>query len=181
MSESESAAAPEVDNTAIAGAVVVGAVPEQPAKVLKEAAKYAKLLDAPLVVVHVDVTRFVEGDDPDGYVHPTAVDIDVDGGKEELDQVTAESAACLDGHGLDWHVRQLVGDPALAMKYLADEIDSPLIVVGTRKRGIGESIREFFTGSIAARLAQRQRRSILVVPISDILPADTDPLWEEDA
>ena len=34
----------------------------------------------------------------------------------------------------------------------------------SRDRGIGESIREFFTGSVAARLAHRQRRPVLVVP-----------------
>ena len=50
----------------------------------------------------------------------------------------------------------LVGDPALAIKHLAGELDARLIVVGTRSRGIGESIREFFTGSVAARLAHEK-------------------------
>ena len=48
-------------------AVIVGAIPDQPARVLKEAARYAKLFAAPLIVAHVDITRFVTYEDPDGY------------------------------------------------------------------------------------------------------------------
>ena len=80
---------------------------------------------------------------------------------------------------MTWTARQLVGDPALAIKQLATKLDAQLIVVGTRKRGIGESIREFFTGSVAARLAHRQHRPVLVVPLQDPVP-DTQPeIWTE--
>jgi len=64
------------------------------------------------------------------------------------------------------------------MKHLAEQVDARLLVVGTRKRGFGESIREFFTGSVAARLAHRQTRPILVVPIGEIVPDDEDIVWE---
>ena len=56
------------------------------------------------------------------------------------------------------------------------QIDARLIVVGTRKRGFGESIREFFTGSVAARLAHRQHRPILVVPLGEPVP-DDEEIW----
>lgn len=159
-------------------AVLVGAIPDQPPRVLKEAARYAKLLGAPLVVVHVDVTRFVTYEDPDGYVHSAPLDFNIATGEGDLAAVTDAAATVLDGSGVDWHVRQLVGDPALAMKQLADQTDARLIVVGTRRRGIGESIREFFTGSVAARLAHRQHRPILVVPLDE--PArDDEELWPE--
>ena len=62
MSEADSHGVP-------AHAVIVGAIPDQPARVLKEAARYAKLFGAPLIVAHVDITRFVTYEDPDGYVH----------------------------------------------------------------------------------------------------------------
>src|SRR3546814_6186644 len=51
------------------GAVIAGAVPGQSPRVLIEAARYARLLSAPLAIVHVDVTRFVTFEDPDGFVH----------------------------------------------------------------------------------------------------------------
>lgn len=159
-------------------AVIVGAIPDQPARVLKEAARYAKLFGAPLLVAHVDVTRFVTYEDPDGYVHSAPIDIDVSGGESQLAAVTAAASAVLDGAGVEWSVQQLVGDPALAIKHLAERADARLIVVGTRRRGLGESIREFFTGSVAARLAHRQSRPILVVPLEQ--PArDDEELWPD--
>lgn len=166
----------ESDAAALHGAVLVGVVPSLPARVVKEAARYAKLLQAPLVVVHVDVTRFVTYEDPDGYVHSAPIDINVAGGESQLAVVEAEAAKILEGHGVTWTVRQLVGDPALAMKHLAEQVDARLLVVGTRKRGLGESIREFFTGSVAARLAHRQPRPILVVPLGEPVPDDED-IW----
>ncbi|CAI9389823.1 universal stress protein [Microbacterium sp. T2.11-28] len=159
-------------------AVIVGAIPDQPNRVLKEAARYAKLFGAPLLVAHVDVTRFVTYEDPDGYVHSAPIDIDLTGGESQLAAVTAAAAAVLDGSGVEWSVQQLVGDPALAIKHLAERADARLIVVGTRRRGLGESIREFFTGSVAARLAHRQSRPILVVPLEQ--PArDDEELWPD--
>jgi nucleotide-binding universal stress UspA family protein len=164
------------DEDAAHGAVIVGVVPDLPARVLKEAARYALLLRAPLLVVHVDVTRFVTYEDPDGYVHSAPIDVNIAVGEGELARVEAQTTAILEGHGVDWSVRQLVGDPALAIKHLADDIDARLLVVGTRKRGFGESIREFFTGSVAARLAHRQHRPILVVPLGDPVP-DDEEIW----
>lgn len=158
------------------GAVIVGVVPGEPSRVVKEAGRYAKLLGAPLLVVHVDVTRFVTYEDPDGYVHSAPIDISMARGEDDLATVRAEAAAVLDGHGVNWSARQLVGDPALALKHLAEQADAKMLVVGTRKRGIGESIREFFTGSVAARLAHRQSRPILVVPLGEPV-ADDEEIW----
>lgn len=158
------------------GAVIVGVIPDQPTRVLAEGARYAKLLGAPLLVVHVDVTRFVTYEDPDGYVHSAPIDLNIAAGEGELDRVKATVASFLHGHEVRWSVRQLVGDPAMAIKHLAEQVDAKLIVIGTRKRGIGESIREFFTGSVAARLAHRQHRSILVVPLGEPVP-DDEEIW----
>ncbi|SJM48228.1 hypothetical protein, putative universal stress protein UspA [Frigoribacterium sp. JB110] len=152
------------EDAALAGAVVVGATPGQNPRVVKEAAHYASLLGAALVVVHVDVTRFVTYEDPDGYVHSAPIDINVDAGAEEFDVVKREAAELLVGSGVVWDARQLVGDPALALKHFTEKVGAKLIVVGTRNRGFGESIREFFTGSVAARLSHRQNLPLLVVP-----------------
>lgn len=165
-------------NEGLHGAVIVGVVPGESPRVLKEAARYARLLGAPLAVVTVDVTRFVTYEDPDGYVHSAPIDLDIGGGEAELAAVQAETDEVLGGSGLQWIVRQLVGDPAIAMKNFADDIDARLLVVGTRKRGFGESIREFFTGSVAARLTHRQHRPVLVVPLGEPVP-DDEEIWPE--
>ncbi|TDN90889.1 universal stress protein [Microbacterium sp. BK668] len=164
------------EGDAVRGAVIVGVVPGEPARVVKEAARYARAFGAPLLVVHVDVTRFVTYEDPDGYVHTAPIDMNIGGGEADLGRVRSETEAVLGEADLSWSIRQLVGDPALAIKHLAEEIDARLIVVGTRKRGIGESIREFFTGSVAARLAHRQHRPILVVPLGEPVPDDQE-IW----
>lgn len=166
-------------NAALQKAVIVGMQPDQSRRVLDEAVRYARLLGAPLVVAHVDVTRFVTYEDPDGYVHSAPIDINFEAGAAEFEAVQAAAAATLEGTGLTWTARQLVGDPALAIKQLANKLDAQLIVVGTRKRGLGESIREFFTGSVAARLAHRQHRSILVVPLEEPVPDDQKDIWTE--
>jgi nucleotide-binding universal stress UspA family protein len=163
-------------NDGLHGAVIAGVIPDQSPRVLKEAARYAKLFHAPLVVVHVDVTRFVTYEDPDGYVHSAPIDLNIAAGEGELTKVQDAAASVLGESGLEWTVRQLVGDPAMALKHFADQVDARLLVVGTRKRGIGESIREFFTGSVGARLAHRQQRPILIVPLGEPV-ADDEEIW----
>ncbi|MFL0411699.1 universal stress protein [Microbacterium paludicola] len=156
-------------DAALRGAVIAGVNPDQSPRVLQEAARFAALLGVPLAVVHVDVTRFVTYEDPDGYVHSAPVDINVQAGEGELEAVRRDAETHLVNSPVTWEVRQLVGDPALAIKHFADKIDAQLIVVGTRKRGFGESVRQFFTGSVAARLSHRQHRPILVVPQGELL------------
>ncbi|MFB8388146.1 universal stress protein [Microbacterium sp. NPDC055910] len=176
MADDEVRPADASSDDAFRGAVLAGIIPDQSPRVLREAARYARMLGAPLIVVHVDVTRFVTYEDPDGYVHSAPIDIDISAGEGALESVRAAASAVLEGAGLQWSVRQLVGDPALAIKHLANLVDAKLIVVGTRKRGMGESIREFFTGSVAARLSHRQHRPLLVVPLGDPVPDDED-IW----
>lgn len=172
---SETPEQPE-DVANVTGAVIVGVVPDLSPRVLKEAARYALLLGAPLLVVHVDVTRFVTYEDPDGYVHSAPVDVNIAIGEGQLAVVESQATATLEGHGVTWSVRQIVGDPALAIKHLAESVDAKLIVVGTRRRGFGESVREFFTGSVAARLAHRQHRPVLVIPLGEPVP-DDEEIW----
>lgn len=180
MTDSTSTPSDEVaQNKTLQKAVIVGMQPNQDRHVVDEAVRFARLLQVPLVVAHVDVTRFVTYEDPDGYVHSAPIDINFDAGAAEFELVQNTAAALLDGTGLTWTARQLVGDPALAIKQLANKLDASLIVVGTRKRGIGESIREFFTGSVAARLTHRQHRSVLVVPLGESVPDGQKEIWPE--
>ncbi|MEH3089688.1 MAG: universal stress protein [Microbacterium arborescens] len=156
--------------------VIVGVIPGQSPRVVVEAARYAGMLGVGLVVAHVDVTRFVTYEDPDGYVHTAPIDLGAVSSASQLEEIRAAASEALATSAVDWAVHQLVGDPALAIKHLADRLDARLLVVGTRRRGLGESIREFFTGSVAARLAHRQQRPVLVVPQGQVVPDDED-LW----
>ena len=166
--------------------VIAGIVPGRSARVLREAANYAKLHGASLLVAHVDVTRFVSYEDPDGYVHTAPINLDAVPSEELAARLRGEAEASLADVDVPWSLELLAGDPALAIKDLAERTEARLIVVGTRKRGIGDSIREFFTGSVAARLAHRQPRPILVVPLGEPVGDDEDPFrpkkdtWPEE-
>lgn len=170
----------EVIDPTFHGAVIAGIMPGQQPRVVREAAKYAGLLGVKLVIAHVDVSRFVAYNDPDTYLLSSALDLAGQASEAELEAVRGEVAEALKDSATEWTVHQLVGDPAFAIKKLSEEIDAPLIVVGTRERGVGETIRQFFTGSVAARLSHRQNRSILVVPLGDAVP-DSKPVFEGEA
>ena len=119
------------------GAVIAGVIPDQSPRVLKEAARYAKLFQAPLVVVHVDVTRFVTYEDPDGYVHSAPIDINIAAGEGELAKVQDAAASVLGDTGPQLDAcASSSAIPAMAIKHFADQVDARLIVVGTRKRGL---------------------------------------------
>ncbi len=160
------------------GPVIAAVVPGQSPRVVREGARQANLAHVELIVVHVDTTRFVAFEDPDGYVHASTVDVAGAAAKAALDDVRAATADALAGGPVSWSVRQEIGDPALALIRLADSVGASLLVVGTRKRGLGESLREFLTGSVAARLSHRQRRPVLVVPQDDPVGADDQLPWE---
>ncbi|MBZ4487368.1 universal stress protein [Microbacterium sp. cx-55] len=160
------------------GTVILGATPNLPARVWAEAARYAALFGTQLVVAHVDVTRFVTYEDPDGVPHSAPVDLTRIAATHEFERVQEAAEKFLAPSGVAWTIRTLVGDPAMALKGLADELDAAVIVVGTRRRGFGETMREFFTGSVAARLAHRQHRPVLVVPLQESVVGDDDP-WRD--
>lgn len=158
------------------GPVVLGATADLPDRVWNEAARYARLFGRDLIVAYVDVTRFVTYADPDGVEHSAPIDINLAAGQAQVDAVRDRAEKLLEPDA--WTLRSLVGDPAMALKDLADQVDAVMIVVGTRRRGFGETLREFFTGSVAARLAHRQHRPVLVVPLEEPL-ADADDPWVE--
>lgn len=148
----------------LTGAVVVGLIAGQNPRVVREAAKFAKLLRTTLVVVTVDMGRYLGFDDPTGMMPSGNVELSKSAAAADNEAVELETALALDGRGVSWTMRALTGDPALAIAKLATSISASLIVVGTRRPGLGESLREFFNGSVAARLAHKQKCAVLVVP-----------------
>ena len=154
------------------GAVVVGLVPGQNPRVAREAARFAAMFKVPLVAVTVDAGRYVSFEDPTGMMAGAALDLALTASEADAEQVELETTECLVGANVPWTMRKLAGEPAQAIIDLADAVQASLIVVGTRKPGFGESLREFFNGSVAARLSHKQERAILVVPNGDAMPDD---------
>ena len=160
------------------GAVVVGLVAGAPARLVQEAARFARLFGVELLVVTVDGGRYLAFDDPTGMVPQLDVSLAQQAAQAEADQVELECANALQHAGIRWSMRQLAGDPAKAISQVAEEVDANLIVVGTRRPGLGETLREFFNGSVAARLSHRQSRSVLVGPEHKPVPA-SEPIVPE--
>ena len=75
---------------------------------------------------------------------------------------------------------ELAGDRAYALARLAEICQVEAIVVGSRQRGMRSGLKAFFGGSVAAQLAHRQHRPVIVVPVAPVeagapLPWETPP------
>ncbi len=159
--------------------VIVGVLPGQPDAVVLEAAAIAGPLQAELVCATVDVGRYLVDEFADGSIvslpiDPDLLDLDVEGFPVAL---RAHLSTLLEGGTVAWSTRAVVGDPARALAHLADTLDAAMIVVGTRERGVRASLQEFFGGSVAAHLAHRQHRPVVVIPLAPVDFRDELP-WE---
>lgn len=159
-------------------AIVVGVTPHQPDAVLLEAASFAQAFACRLVLAHVDASRFVVVENVDGSVTSMPFDADLHDFDPEPGDPGMEATAhrLLDPLGVPWELTQIAGDPARALGRLADSVSARAIIVGTRERGLRKGILEFLTGSVAAALAHRQARPVIVVPLAP--SGSTDPLWD---
>lgn len=159
--------------------VVVGVFPGQHEAVVGAAARLARQFDAEVVCAWVDPSRYPVARQSDGRV--VAAPIDPDSGGEtvqEFDPALRDRLArVLDAAPVAWSVRALAGSPAKELARLADDLEAALIVVGTRDPGLAASVREFFSGSVAAQLAHRQHRPVVVIPL-DPVGVVADLPWE---
>lgn len=161
----------------MAGPIVVGVTPDQPPVVLEAALRFAGAFDAELVLVHVDASRVLTGFDPDGALITTPIDPDAEDGEPTFPaELEARLEQRLGGTGVAWSAVAVVGEPADALRHEADRVHAELIVLGTRERR-WQGVREFFAGSLAARLAHRQPRPVVVVPVAPAAPEERLP-WE---
>jgi nucleotide-binding universal stress UspA family protein len=55
-----------------------------------------------------------------------------------------------------------------------------MIVVGTREPGFRGTVHEFINGSVAAQLAHRQHRPVVVIPLNPVTDDDELP-WNATA
>lgn len=161
--------------------ILVGVVPNQPSAVVTTAAMFARHFHADLVCATVDVARYTVESMQDGTVVSMPIDPDLADETVELfdPDLRSSIAAVLEDRGVLWSVRALAGGPAQELARLAAELDAVMIVVGTRDRGIKGSLHEFFNGSVAAQLAHRQHRPVVVVPLNPVGPDGTPP-WNDE-
>lgn len=158
--------------------VVVGVTAHQPDRVVREAARLARALDARLVCATVDPGAYVVKENSDGSVISRPVDPDgAEWSSAVFDPALADRIRALaEEESVRVEFRALAGDIAHALGRLAEVLNSELIVVGSRRGGLRSSMHEFFGGSVAVHLAHRQPRPLVIVPLT---PEAEGPLpWE---
>jgi nucleotide-binding universal stress UspA family protein len=160
--------------------ILVGVTYGQSDAVLRHAASFARTFDAALVCAHVDPGRYVVEELPDGSVASLPLDPDLPELKDtDFDQgLVAQVRAAVADDSIDLSFRELAGDVAYALTRLADILDVEMIIVGSRRGGVRAGLKQFLTGSVAAHLAHRQPRPVVVIPVAPV--AEGKPLpWEE--
>jgi nucleotide-binding universal stress UspA family protein len=148
--------------------IVVGVTPQQPVAVLREAVRLARQFKAVLVCANVEAGSYVVAEHPDGSVESRPIDPD------QPDWNTAVFNGGLahrihevaDQEGVHVEFRELAGDIAHALGRLAEVLDAEMIIVGSRRGGLRSTMHDFFGGSVAAHLAHRQPRPVVVVPLA---------------
>jgi nucleotide-binding universal stress UspA family protein len=148
--------------------IVVGVTPQQPVAVLREAVRLARQFKAVLVCANVEAGSYVVAEHPDGSVESRPIDPD------QPDWNTAVFNGGLahrihevaDQEGVRVEFRELAGDIAHALGRLAEVLNAEMIIVGIRRGGLRSTMHEFFGGSVAAHLAHRQPRPVVVVPLA---------------
>jgi nucleotide-binding universal stress UspA family protein len=147
--------------------IVVGVTPQQPVAVLREAVRLARQFKAVLVCANVEAGSYVVAEHPDGSVESRPIDPD------QPDWNTAVFNGGLahrihevaDQEGVRVEFRELAGDIAHALGRLAEVLNAEMIIVGSRRGSLRSTMHEFLGGSVAAHLAHRQPRPVVVVPM----------------
>lgn len=152
------------------GSIVVGVADDAPDSVVQRAIEFAVAFDAPLLFAAVDVGAYEVTASAFGDVVALPVDPDLPAAREPVFPPALEQriAALAGSRGVRWTTTAVAGEPSQQLMAIADEVDAPLIVVGSRRRGAWGSVREFLNGSIAARLAHRQHRPVVIVPLAPV-------------
>ncbi len=152
------------------GCVVVGVTPHQPDAVVLTAAEFAERFGVELVCAYVDAGNYPVSENADGTVRSRPVDADAEDWAEGAfdSGMLARLPELLNGRGVRWSTRTLAGDPADALSRLAQRLGASMIVIGTYRGSARRNLRELFNVSVGSRLAHRQHRPLVVVPLDPI-------------
>lgn len=149
------------------GPIVVGIEPGLPSRIIETAERTARAFGCEVVFAYVELnSALVELEYTEPRTHDS-LEPEID---EEMTGVASalsdRLAAALAETDVDWSFRVLAGDPASALSRLAADLDSRMLIVGTRRRGGLHRVEEFFAGSVAKALAMGQERPVLLVPLN---------------
>jgi nucleotide-binding universal stress UspA family protein len=169
-----------VADDSAARSIVVGVTVRQPLTVLHHAVRFARQFNAVLVCANVDQTSYVVTEHPDGTIESLPIDPDAleEPTRTFDEELAGRIRAVADKAGVQVEFRQLAGDIAHALDRLADLRQAEMIMVGSRRRGVWSGLQEFFGGSVAAHLAHRQHRPVVVIPLTPV-PAGGPLPWED--
>ena len=161
-------------NESAARYIVVGVTSEQPPAVLHHAVRLARRFNAVLVCANVDRASEVVTEHPDGSVEARTIDPEAPARTPSpFDGELANRIRSIAQEGaVQVEFRELAGNVAYALGRLGEVLEAELIVVGSRHRGVLSSIQDFFGGSMAVRLARRQHRLVVVVPLDPVPAGD---------
>ncbi|MEZ0447636.1 universal stress protein [Cellulomonas sp. ICMP 17802] len=156
--------------TPVAGApvVVVGVLPRQSPSVVQHAARLAGAMAGQLVCVWADGARSFVAEEPDGTLVTTPLDPDHvdsregDGVAETA--VAAEVERNLEGQDVAWRFVYTVGEASRALARVGRESGAAMIVIGSRRPGLGGWMNHLIGGSTAGHLAHTQPLPVTIVP-----------------
>jgi nucleotide-binding universal stress UspA family protein len=147
--------------------IVVGVTPRQPLTVLRQAVGFARQFNAMLVCANVEAGSYVVAEHPNGSVESRPIDPDQPDWNTALfdSSLAARIRDIADKEGVRVEFRELAGDIAHALGRLAEVLNAEMIIVGSRRGGLRTTMHEVFGGSVAAHLAHRQPRPVVVIPL----------------
>jgi len=149
--------------------IVVGVTPKQPLIVLRQAVGFAREFNARLVCANVEAGNYVVAEHPNGSVESRPIDPDQPDWNTAIfdGSLAARIRAIADKKGVRVEFRELAGDIAHALGRLAEVLNAEMIIVGSRRGGLRSTMHEVFGGSVAAHLAHRQPRPVVIIPLPE--------------
>jgi nucleotide-binding universal stress UspA family protein len=147
--------------------IVVGVTPRQPLTVLRQAVGFARQFNAVLVCANVEAGSYVVAEHPNGSVESRPIDPDQPDWNTAIfdGSLAARIRDIADKEGVCVEFRELAGDIAHALGRLAEVLNADMIIVGSRRGGLRSTMHEVFGGSVAAHLAHRQPRPVVIIPL----------------
>lgn len=151
--------------------VIVGVIPGQDPAVWARALELAHSRAAPLIAAFVDPTSYLIEWTPGANV----VQISLDPVIDPVDETSISAASIREslttaaaGNDVDWSLRVIGGDPALALGRLAAEVGASTIVIGGRRPGFMAKVDELVSGSLIHRLLTTQTVPVLGIPSPEV-------------
>jgi nucleotide-binding universal stress UspA family protein len=124
-------------------------------------------LSAPLIAAFVDPANYLIEWTPGNNVLPISLDPDDDTAIAAARLKVSLTAAAADNQ-VNWSLRIIGGDPALALGRLAEAVGASTIVIGGRRPGIMAKVDELVSGSLMHRLLTTQPVPVRGIPSPDV-------------